>query len=101
MMRLKSVLAGLALLLLAAPAQAWWGSGVLGNDIGGIISWSPEVQPVFRDMAAAHCARWNKVAIITSVHPWYGDYVGFVCKFPRGYDPEKAYYYGAPVTAKY
>ena len=101
-MRLKSVVAGLALVLLAAPAQAWWGSDVWwGNDIGGIISWSPAIQPVYRDIAAAHCARWNKVATITSVHPWYGDFVGFACHFPRGYDPVKAYSYGTSLRVRY
>ena len=44
----------------------------------------------YRDIAAAECARWDKVAYITSVHPRYGDYVGYVCHFPRGYDPRKA-----------
>jgi len=97
-------LAALALALLASPVHAfgwWWSSGVQGNDIGGIISWSPEVQHVYPDIAAAHCARWNKVAIITSVHPWYGDFIGFVCQFPPGYDPVKGIYYGNPLRVRY
>jgi hypothetical protein len=24
--------------------------------------------------------RYNKYAVITSVHPWPGDYIGFVCR---------------------
>ena len=89
-MRLTSILlAAAACLALAMPAQAWWWSGVKGNDTGGIISWSPEIQPVYRQMAAEHCARWNKIAVITSVHPWYGDFVGFECRWPTGYDPRK------------
>jgi hypothetical protein len=24
------------------------------------------------------------------VHPRYGDYIGYVCHHPRGYDPRKA-----------
>jgi hypothetical protein len=91
-MRLTSALFAVAVLSVAAmPAQAWWGD-VKGNDTGGIISWSPEVEPVFHQMAADHCARWNKEAVITSVHRWYGDYVGFSCRWPRGYDPAKAMY---------
>jgi hypothetical protein len=104
-MRLKSfALATFALALLASPLHAfgwWWSNGVQGNDVGGIISWSPEVQLVFQDIAAAHCAHWNKVAVITSVHPWYGDYIGFTCQFPSGYDPAKGIYYGTPLRARY
>ena len=64
-----------------------------GNDTGGIISWNPEVAMIYKEVAAEHCSRYNKVAFITSVHPNYGDYVAFVCAFPRGYDPVKARYY--------
>jgi hypothetical protein len=88
-MRLKpSALAVLALSL----ASCGVGPGLTGNDTGGIIQWTPLVRTTYRDIAAAHCARYNKVAEITSVHPWYGDYVGFRCHFPRGYDPMKAYF---------
>jgi hypothetical protein len=92
-MRCRSVLAAaLALPLLSAGAQAGifgiWGGH--SNDTGGIIPWSPEIAHTYRDIAAAECARWNKVAFITSVHRVYGDYVGFVCHYPRGYDPRKA-----------
>jgi hypothetical protein len=94
-MRCKSLLAAvLALPLLAAGAQA--GSNLIGiwgghsNDTGGIIPWTPETAHTYRDIASAECARWNKVAFITSVHPRYGDYVGYVCYYPRGYDPRKA-----------
>ena len=88
-MRLTSIVfAAVTTAALVMPAQAWWG-GVRGNDTGGIISWSPEIVPVYPQMAADHCARWNKVAVITSVHPWYGDFIGFQCRWPRGYDPRK------------
>jgi hypothetical protein len=103
-MRLKSLALAILALALASPAHAFgwgWYDGVQGNDGGGIISWSPEVAPVFRDMAAGHCARWNKVAIITSVHRVYGDYIGFVCQFPRGYDPVKAFYQGGVIRTRY
>lgn len=74
------------------------GPGVFeGNDTGGIIAWSPEVDLIYREVAAAHCAAWNKVAEITSVHRWYGDYVAFRCHFPPGYDPRKWMIYGPPV----
>jgi hypothetical protein len=93
MMSLRSTACAALLLSLAATsAQAWaWGShGVNGNDTGGIIPWSPEVRLMYRDIAAAHCAGYNKLARITSVRARYGDYVGFACFFPRSYDPVKA-----------
>jgi hypothetical protein len=30
-------------------------------------------------LAADHCARWGRLAHITSVHRRYGDYIAFVC----------------------
>jgi hypothetical protein len=102
----------LALTLTAAPCvaggfrgdsnqdnpQGGVGPGVFeGNDTGGIIAWSPEVDLIYHDIAAAHCACWNKVPEITSVHRWYGDYIGFRCHFPRGYDPRKWEVYGPPL----
>lgn len=91
------------LLFSAATAQAgvFGAYGFTGNDTGGIIPWSPEIAPVYRDIAAAHCAGYNKQARITSVHAWYGDYVGFVCRFPRGYDPMMARYAPAVVRVRY
>jgi hypothetical protein len=81
----------LALNASSAHAQFWGGFGVNGNDIGGIIPWSPELRAHgYRNAAQAHCAGYNRVARITSVHARYGDYVGFECEFPRGYDPVKA-----------
>lgn len=91
-MRQSLFAAAIALPLLASGAQAGfidvWGGH--SNDTGGIIPWSPQVP--YRDIAAGTCARWNKVAIITSVERRYGDYVGFACVYPRGYDPRKARY---------
>lgn len=78
----------LALAFFSSGAQAGiWGGHA--NDTGGIIPWSPEIATTYRDIAAAQCARWNKVAVITSVHRVYGDYVGYTCFYPRGYDPRK------------
>lgn len=58
----------------------WFGSGLQGNDTGGIIAWSPGIEDVALDMAAGHCMSYGKYAVITSVHPWSGDYIGFVCR---------------------
>ena len=94
-MRCKSLFAAVvALPLLAASAQA--GSTLVGvwgghsNDTGGIIPYTPETAQIYREIAAAECARWYKVAYITSVHRVYRDYIGYVCHFPRRYDPRKA-----------
>lgn len=67
--------------LLGLAACTGPGSGLTGNDSGGIITWSPEHQQVARDWAADHCARYGKYARITSVHAQYGDYIGFTCQF--------------------
>lgn len=70
---------------------------IQGNDTGGIIAWRPEIAHVYREIAAEHCARYDKISEITSVHRRYGDYVGFRCHFPRGYDPRKWMLYGPPL----
>jgi hypothetical protein len=69
---------------IASPAFAYHtftgvGPGVTGNDTGGIIPYSPAVEHIYRDLAAAHCARWGRLSHITSVHRTYGDYISFVC----------------------
>jgi hypothetical protein len=75
-----------ALLLIAPLAGAEAGVGPFeANDIGGIIAWSPEVQRHARLIAQDHCARYGKLARITSVHARYGDYIAFACEFPRAY----------------
>jgi hypothetical protein len=53
-----------------------------GNDTGGIIAWSPEAQANAADVSMAHCARYGKVARITSINARFGDYIGFVCQWP-------------------
>jgi hypothetical protein len=88
-----AVLIGAGAMLSWTPARADWVPSFKGNDTGGIISWNPEVSLIYKEVAAEHCSRYNKVAFITSIHPNYGDYVAFVCAFPRGYDPVKARYY--------
>ena len=97
-MRCQSLIAAaVALPLLAGSAQGVHaGSTLVGlrgghsNDTGGIIPFNPVTARIYRDIAAAECARWDKVAHITSVHPVYGDYIGYICHFPRGYDPRRA-----------
>jgi hypothetical protein len=66
------------------------GPGLTGNDTGGIIQWTPETDQIYTDIAAAHCARWNRFAGITSVHPAYGEYIGFQCIYDRRFDPRNA-----------
>ena len=55
------------------------GIGITGNDTGGIFPYSPDVEPIYHQIAGDHCARWGRFAKVTSVHRLYGDYVGFVC----------------------
>ena len=95
-MRLKLAGAALALSLTALPAYAvngetWSVLGINGNDTGGIIPWSPALRAFgYRAAAQSHCDGYHRIARVTSVHARYGDYVGFACEFPRGYDPVKA-----------
>jgi hypothetical protein len=55
------------------------GPGITGNDTGGIIPYSPELEGVYKGMAEGYCARWGRLAHVTSVHRKYGDYISFVC----------------------
>jgi len=64
-------------------------AGLTGNDTGGIILWTPETDLIYYEIAATHCARWNRFASITSVHRMYGDYIGFQCVVDRRYDPRR------------
>ncbi len=80
----------IALVLNSFAAHAVFvGPGLTGNDTGGIIQWTPETDLIYRDIAAAHCARWNRLTSITSVHRRYGDYIGFQCIYDRRFDPRK------------
>ena len=58
-------------------------AGVTGNDTAGIIPWSLEAEIQARDIAAAHCARYDKVAIITAVNREPGYFINFICTFVR------------------
>ena len=91
-MRKLLPLAALAARCSPSPAKAeiWSVYGINGNDTGGIIPWSPALRAYgYREAAQDHCRGYRKVARITSVKARYGDYVGFACEFPRGYDPVK------------
>ncbi len=55
------------------------GPGITGNDTGGIFPYSPAVEGSYKQIAEGHCARWGRLAKVTSVHRTYGDYVSFVC----------------------
>ena len=74
-MRKMAVL--LAVLLAVGLMVAGCGvhAGVNGNDTAGIIPWSPEAEIQAADLVAAHCARYNKVAIITAA----GSGIGAAC----------------------
>jgi hypothetical protein len=55
------------------------GPWITGNDTGGIIPYSPDLEGVYQQMAQDYCARWRRLSHITSVHRVYGDYISFVC----------------------
>jgi hypothetical protein len=55
------------------------GPAVTGNDTGGIFPYSPNVEPIYHQIAGDYCARWGRFAKVTSIHRVYGEYVGFVC----------------------
>jgi len=78
-----------AAVLSGAPARAGsWGAND-SNDTGGILPWA-QPRPDYAAIAAAQCAAYNKVAIVTSLPRKYGDDGGYICAFPPGYDPVKA-----------
>ncbi len=81
-MRMKSfVVAALGLALASGAAEAWYGAK--GNDTGGIIPWHPETEAMAKVIASEHCSHWRKFAVITSVRRVPGDYIVYVCRFPR------------------
>ena len=81
----RTIFAAATLLLLTQGARADL-YGVVGNDTGGIIPWSPLTEQYRWEIAAKHCAWYNKYPHITSVYRQYGQYIGFHCLFdpPRG-----------------
>ena len=55
------------------------GPQVTGNSIGGIFPYRPAAAGVYQQIAETHCARYGRLAKVTSIHRIYGDYVSFVC----------------------
>ena len=74
-----AVLGGSSAALALGARFAGPGPAVTGNDTGGIFPYSPGVEPIYQQIAGDFCARWGRFAKITSVHPVYGEYIGFVC----------------------
>jgi len=93
-MRIRSiVLSAVALGCISSSAQAAYIA--FGNQEGGLIPSIPDLRDreFQRDavqIAAEHCAFYNRVAYITGVVPGYGNYISFICRYPPGYDPVKA-----------
>ena len=82
----KSLIVGALAVLLGigssgAVLASFTGPGpwITGNDTGGIIPYSPDLEGVYQQMAQDYCARWRRLSHITSVHRFYGDYISFVC----------------------
>jgi len=57
--------------------------GVASNDTGGIIPWTPEKQAMAYSIASDRCARYGKLARMTSMNRRPGDYIGFRCVWSR------------------
>ena len=55
------------------------GPTVTGNSVGGIFPYRPAPAAVYREIAESHCARYGRLAKVTSIPHGYGEYVGFVC----------------------
>ena len=92
-MRLRSTslaFAALALAFFSSGANAQWWYGVTGNQEGGLIPWSPGIERVAIQVAAEHCAGYNKIAYITGPNRGYGNYISFTCRYHPRYDPVKA-----------
>jgi hypothetical protein len=59
------------------------GAGVTGNDTGGIIPYAAADPAGARELALAHCARYDKLPRATGVDPQYGGYYSFACEWDR------------------
>ncbi|MGC1776803.1 MAG: hypothetical protein WBB34_02580 [Xanthobacteraceae bacterium] len=60
------------------------GPQITGNNTGGIFPYRPAVPGAYEDIAESFCARYGRLAKVTSIHRIYGDYVSFVCYDRRG-----------------
>jgi len=67
------------------PALAWGhefagpGPEITGNNTGGIFPYRPALPGTYEEIAEGFCARYGRLAKVTSIHKTYGDYVSFVC----------------------
>lgn len=75
----------LAVVAALTSACAGPGPGVTGNNMGGIIPWSPANESFAFDLSDAHCGQYGKIGWVTSVYRQPGHYIGFACRFPPGY----------------
>ncbi len=55
------------------------GSGITGNNTGGIFPYRPALPGEYQQIAETFCARYGRLGKVTSIHRSYGDYVSFVC----------------------
>ena len=55
------------------------GPKITGNSIGGIFPYRPAPAGIYQQIAGTHCARYGRLAKVTSIPRSYGDYVSFVC----------------------
>jgi hypothetical protein len=55
------------------------GPGITGNNTGGIFPYRPAPRATYDLIAERFCARYGRLAKVTSIDPNYGDYVAFVC----------------------
>lgn len=79
--KLATPLVAAAVLAAAAPTRADTVPPFKGNDTGGIIAYGAFPPEQARDMAAAHCAGYGKVARLLAVQPEYGGYISFACRW--------------------
>ncbi|MGA8611559.1 MAG: hypothetical protein WB760_07535 [Xanthobacteraceae bacterium] len=61
----------------AAISEPW--AKAYGNDTGGIISYRPDLEGLYPQIARDYCASWGRLSHVTSVNRRYGDYISFVC----------------------
>ena len=77
-MRTAAVIGAIGFMLLlpttGAQAQVW-----SGNDGGGIIPWSCQIEPYAMRIAAEHCAQFHKYPRVTGVQRHQGDFISFAC----------------------
>src|ERR1700689_4821747 len=54
------------------------GPWITGNNTGGIIPYSPDLEGVYEKIAEDYCARWPLLSQIPSMHRVSGNYISFV-----------------------